>query len=533
MKPETHRNIFPNAPPHLIPAAILTASTAVATVIACVQVLLIEHKHVRELTDQEAHKYQIHLEDELRERVKALDRMAGRWARRPGPMPYQEWEQDVKAYLKDLENFRAIQYVSADLRIQWIVPLRGNESVQGFNLNSRDYRRELFERARRDRRAYLSKPVQLIQGARGFITVHPIHDEQGFEGYIGGVFESREFLKSILDSAYPNRAFFTRISAPQSDVVLYEHPEWNTDSEHIIERPLDAFGKHWQMQIAPGQAMLDAHTSETPWLLLIGGWLLAVLLGTVTYLGLHARRQSRGLADMNRSLDHVVRARTGELRNVMMRLQKIREEERGSIARDLHDQLGQELTALKLKASAVLKNGLSKSPPKLKAWLLTAIDGLIDSAGSIAADLRPIDLRERSLPETIETSAENFEAMTGVRIIFTAMDDPQFPLEESRQVYRICQECLTNVARHAHAEHAYITLRLEDGRFYFSLEDDGRGFEPEYAWTSRSLGLIGMRERAVAIGGELHLESRPGGPTKVSLAVPLRIVEPVLLEIGA
>ena len=212
-----------------------------------------------------------------------------------------------------------------------------------------------------------------------------------------------------------------------------------------------------------------------------------------------------------------------QLRALAARLQKVREEERTGIAREIHDELGQALTGLKLDI-AWMKQRLPRDHEVLAqcASIIHRIDGTLSAVRRIATELRPSVLDQLGLAAAIEWQGQEFAGRTGIEVIMEVCPDGALiPDDLGSSAFRILQESLTNVARHAKA--ARVTIRLEQTPALLMLEvtDDGVGIQPVRLTGSSSLGLIGMRERAEACGGELSIVGQPGRGTTVSLRVPL------------
>ncbi|MGE5414641.1 MAG: PAS domain-containing protein [Syntrophomonadaceae bacterium] len=218
-----------------------------------------------------------------------------------------------------------------------------------------------------------------------------------------------------------------------------------------------------------------------------------------------------------------LRASFEELQSLSQRILIIREEERARIAREVHDEIGQALTALRMDVAWLerrLRNqgGLAD---KLQA-MSSLVDTTIDAVQRIATELRPAVLDELGLEAATEWYVREFEKRTGLVCRFdSALDGALLDRDRSTAVFRILQEALTNVARHSAARRAEVRLVGEGDRLVLEVRDDGRGIAPERIGDLRSLGIAGMRERARAAGGEI--EFRPGlaGGTVVRLDLPL------------
>jgi signal transduction histidine kinase len=203
------------------------------------------------------------------------------------------------------------------------------------------------------------------------------------------------------------------------------------------------------------------------------------------------------------------------------RIEVIREEERKQLAREIHDELGQQLTGFKLDLGWLAKNQqaiLEKSQSLLKLS-----DSTIGTVQRISSELRPGVLDELGLVRALEWQAQDFQKRYGVECA-TDLSLPDEALDKglSTVVFRIFQESLTNVARHAHATRISIELREERGHLLLQIEDNGCGIQESQVASPTSLGLVGMRERAQAFGGKVDVIGVPGLGTTVTVRFPLR-----------
>ncbi|HEY0159500.1 MAG TPA: PAS domain S-box protein [Thermoanaerobaculia bacterium] len=212
---------------------------------------------------------------------------------------------------------------------------------------------------------------------------------------------------------------------------------------------------------------------------------------------------------------------TEELRALSLRAMNALEEERLRISREIHDDLGQLLTGVTFELATV-KGALRDEAAAARLDHATrAIERALETVRRIAADLRPPLLDAVGLSAAIQMEVATFQERTGIECNLSLPDQPLHDHGEvAVAVYRVLQEALTNVARHAGARTVDVRLRERDGMLYMEVRDDGRGIATT-AKRAGGLGLIGMRERAGSVGGELRIEpGRPHG-TVVTLAVPL------------
>jgi PAS domain S-box-containing protein len=209
------------------------------------------------------------------------------------------------------------------------------------------------------------------------------------------------------------------------------------------------------------------------------------------------------------------------LRALADRSEEIREDERTGIAREIHDHLGQALTALKMDIAWVARRLSEPLPLRAKlAEMARDADDVIASIRRISAELRPGILDDLGLQAAIEWHAEEFAARTGIRCRVEAALDVPVERRQATAVYRIFQEALTNIARHAGATQVDVELVLDaGGRLRLDISDDGVGLSNS---AESGLGLLGMRERARRVGGECLIRSREPRGTAVSLRIPLR-----------
>jgi signal transduction histidine kinase len=220
-------------------------------------------------------------------------------------------------------------------------------------------------------------------------------------------------------------------------------------------------------------------------------------------------RRRRALAQMRQSRQ--------ELARLTSHLQDLREEERRRIAREVHDELGGMLTSIKMELAL-----LGGAPEPVLERANRLVDHSITLVRRIASDLRPQLLDDLGLFAALEWLASDFSQRTGVRCRFTPPSrEVAVPREEATALFRIVQEALTNVARHAAASCVAILVEAGGGLLKATVRDDGRGITPAQAEGPESFGLIGMRERAAHFGGRVHIQGRQKGGTTLSVEIPL------------
>jgi signal transduction histidine kinase len=205
------------------------------------------------------------------------------------------------------------------------------------------------------------------------------------------------------------------------------------------------------------------------------------------------------------------------------RMLVVQEEERTHIAREIHDDLGQMLTALKMDVIGLMQSGAtSAADATIRNRVLTTLDGTVRSVQRISAELRPSILDDLGLAETIESEARSFEERTGIECEVSLPESgDSMPNVIATTVYRIIQEALTNVARHSNATRVELRVRFRDCDVLVEIRDDGRGITAQEIGSTRSLGLIGIRERAELVGGTARFEGIVGRGTILSVRIPM------------
>jgi signal transduction histidine kinase/DNA-binding NarL/FixJ family response regulator len=219
-----------------------------------------------------------------------------------------------------------------------------------------------------------------------------------------------------------------------------------------------------------------------------------------------------------------------QLRNATARMTEAREDERARLAREVHDELGGSLTALKIElarmehASASLGTN-PQAVTALQARLTSAcrsIDHLVRSVRRIATELRPSVLDDFGLLAALEWQLNEFRERSGLECRFDSqLEAVTLDANSATTVFRVFQETLTNIARHSQASCVGVEVRMADGSLVLEVHDNGRGISRDELTQTRSLGLVGMRERVAAVKGKLEIDGAPGQGTTVSLAVPV------------
>ena len=224
-----------------------------------------------------------------------------------------------------------------------------------------------------------------------------------------------------------------------------------------------------------------------------------------------------------RAAEQALKRSFEELREMSASLHEVREAERTRVARELHDELAQWLTALKMDVSWLAAR-LPEGHPQLVARtekMREVVDATVGAVRRIASDLRPVMLDDLGLVPAVEHLLNEFSGRTGVPVALDAhLRDADFGDPLATAVYRMVQEALTNVARHARASQVRVTLATEGGALLVAVRDNGVGLEAQ-APGRKSYGLMGIRERAQTLGGSARIHTPPEGGTLVEISIPL------------
>jgi signal transduction histidine kinase len=219
-----------------------------------------------------------------------------------------------------------------------------------------------------------------------------------------------------------------------------------------------------------------------------------------------------------------IRQSRESLRMLTAHREAVREEERKHIAREIHDELGQALTALKMEVS-MIGIGFGRDNPELGEkvrLLIKIINHTIQTVRHVATSLRPAAL-DLGIESAIEWLAREFCKRHRIEGIIDVPGEGELHQDESEAtaLVRIVQEALTNIARHSGATRVEISLKTRGQVLCLSVADDGRGFDPEEAKNGSSFGLKGITERVLMLDGTIDIESRPGNGTKLSVCIPV------------
>lgn len=299
------------------------------------------------------------------------------------------------------------------------------------------------------------------------------------------------------------------------------NPSLSINMVHPDDRPMveEHFSKELSGQVTNGlfDYRIITRDGEERW---IGHHCQPVFDSGGTFMG---QRSSNRDITQRKSAEKILLDSQKQLRLLSQRMDEITEAERTRIAREIHDELGHLLTALKYDMEAFI-NQSELSVEDLKSELeimIDMVDSLIDSVRKIATDLRPGVLEHLGIFPAIEWQIKEFRLRTKICCVFSMEPmDVDFDKNETNIIFRILQEILTNIIRHSQAKHVTVLVAQREPNFILEVIDNGIGFNLDFNDKFNTLGILGMKERALSIGGEIHIHSQPGKGTKVQFTLP-------------
>lgn len=246
-----------------------------------------------------------------------------------------------------------------------------------------------------------------------------------------------------------------------------------------------------------------------------------LLLGTVTLAAIVAL--DRAMVERRRAEEHLKKSHQ-QLRELATKLDSVREEQRATISHEIQNEIGQVLTGLKIEAKLFSKEIQSTHPHLFVRCqeMMSLIDRTMLTMRDIATELRPSVLDTLGLLAAIEWQAQSFQEQSGIECkVVSEIGNEKFDGDLETAVFRILQESLENARRHSGATKVEIEFNRKEGKLILTVSDNGKGISAEEINKPNSLGILGMRERAIQFGGEVSITGKPKVGTVVSLNIPL------------
>ena len=400
--------------------------------------------------------------------------------------------------------------------ITHVYPLKGNEASIGLDILKDPTKKFEAIRAIEKKTLFFAGPFELKQGGVAIVGRLPIFIDTTFWGFSAVILRLPTLIKAA------------GIDTLQGSDFIYQLSKIN---------PITKKEEFFLPDILPGDKKQSAsfYVSEGEWrlyvvskdnssLLLseIGFIALTILFSVIC--GLFAYN----IGKQPEKLKVLVNERTEKIQSLTVHLENIREEERTRIAREIHDELGQQLTCLKMDASWVLKKIVAEDGGANKRILgmISLIDDTIQTVRRIASELRPGMLDDLGLAAAIEWQSQELEKRTGIRSVFkTNIPDFNPARQVSTNIFRVYQEALTNITRYANATEVQTTLYQKDNYIELLIQDNGVGFNIDEVKHKNSLGLIGMKERVVLFNGTILIDSTKSKGTAITIKIPLNLKE--------
>ena len=402
-------------------------------------------------------------------------------------------------------------------------------------------------------RSALSRLLQIVldaeTGSRGYLLTGDPRYLEPYDAAVAGIGQDLEALRQIYATRPEEQATLAQLTRnvqrklAEMDLSVRMRKQGNEDAWKFVlltdvgKEHMDAIREQAAKLINSTGQRLEAsqvqiRRSTALSRMGIGTVATAALLAFYLYLrqttALKAagEQQQTALQQERDLLERQVRERTATLAELATHLQQVREDERGHLARELHDELGALLTAAKLDV-ARLKSKLGAPPPEVGDRLQHLTDTLnsgIALKRRIIEDLRPSSLSNLGLTASLEILAREFSERSGIEVV-PHLDAVDLDAASQLTVYRLVQESLTNVAKYAQAGRVEVAVRNWGKHVEVAVRDDGRGFDPQAAKRSTH-GLAGMRHRVEAAGGRFDVVSAPGRGTRVSATLPQSVAVP-------
>ena len=267
------------------------------------EVNLLQDGSIRELLRQKEVSVVHHIKSAMDDRILALERMAGRWESHGG-VDRAYWEADARNYIADQPGYQAIEYADVNSVVRWIVPLRGNEVARNLKLADEANRKEALRLTRLTGNTHFTKPIDLVQSGKGFLTFSPLYSKGSFDGYLVGVFRFKELLESLID---PIDAMNFHISIHTNDQLVFTHALEDANPSYETVYNHELYGVIWTFTVMPTNALVAEFRTDLPTYLLI---LLLLLTLTFSFLAYKVRAELLSRAQLEDTQEEL--ARTNE-----------------------------------------------------------------------------------------------------------------------------------------------------------------------------------------------------------------------------
>lgn len=445
----------------------------------------------------------------------------------------------IAAYILNSNKYMdALQLVPGGV-IRHIYPIAGHEAALGYDILSDSSRNKEAFKAIKKKELFFAGPLPLRQGGMAVVGRLPVYRKNRFWGFSAVIVRLPTLLQAAGIDTSGQSGYYFQLSKvnPDTNIEEYFLPErGNSIRQQDISVAVP--NGEWKLSITP---VNDSKTfsgifpiSIFALILSLTGSVFAVYLTrTPARLKRLVKRKTAELAldisERKKVEDELLKSRE-DLRQLSNHIENIREEERLHISREIHDELGQQLTVLKMDVSRLEKK-LEDAGDLVSdeiSRIIRAINQMVVTVRKISSELRPGLLDDLGLVAALEWYAHDFGKHSAIKTSFmTNLGDDKFSKQLNIGLFRIFQESLTNVARHSQATRVDVSFMRHGQYVLLLIEDNGKGFSPAIVNSKKTLGILGMQERAIMMGGTYKIDSSPDRGAIIEVAVPLLISTPV------
>jgi signal transduction histidine kinase len=493
-----------------------------------------QNRHERELvlrhTETSAEQIRIRIEGLMNARMASIELMAERWVDRiPPDFSQKRFLDFAEKFYSHHPGFMGINWVDPMGVVRWVFPKNSNERV----VDKPIFKHQEFLGNKKFHILHTDKNVitpcmELTQGGIGYNTFLPLVHSGRIQGYLNGVFQ----VKKIMDICLAKdifEDFWVRLY--ESDQLIYTNKQQSDvnpeKNEFRVLRKIQFPGKTWKLDLVPKVLVYPSGMVRRV-SILIFGLVVSVILSLLLYLLLERMQMYRLARDQ--ALQEISERKRAELRiqHLSQQLLKAQETERQMISCELHDRVAQDLSASKIECDMLLKNpGKVDVPAKVKLHEISSrLQEAINAIRDLSYDLQPPILSEMGLLKALEIYCEEFSRQFGIKVEFQSAGLNLFELDPDTEIhiYRLVQEGLNNIRKHAGSEKAVVRLLGAFPNIILRIEDTGKGFDVKARELALSdekrMGLRSMKERINLLGGQMTIQSRLMQGTKIYIKIP-------------
>lgn len=439
-----------------------------------------ERIHLARLIDLHTNSFQSAVQQSFDTRLRALTRMAARWTARSGT-PRAEWESDARTYIRDFDNLQAVEWVDSTYHVRWIVPLAGNESVQGYYTAAEPRRAQALHEAQAQRRPAISQPIDLVQGGKGFLVYVPVYAAARFDGFVVGVFRIDKMLASNVQTTLRNDfdvsvdydgqpIYRVRQSAPVRD------PRFSRDVDLKLGDEMS-----WTAALLPTRSFLNEYASPLPLAVLVSGFLLATLFSSILVIQQTLQSHARALEQSNRQLNHEIEERK--------KAERVKDEFLATVSHELRTPLTSIRGALGLLSGNAAGDISGRAKELLTIAnlntqrLLALINDLLDiqkvEAGQMVFAFTPLEVAP--LVEHAIAANRTYAEQRRVRFQFRQRLANAWIDADHLRMLQVLNNLLSNAAKFS-PDHGTVTIDItrHNGHVRISVTDQGPGIPAQF-----------------------------------------------------